>query len=59
MVELEAPVDMRVVQPAFVEQGIWVRPFGKLVYLMPPYVTSTAQIEKLTAGVRSVVERYA
>ena len=59
VVELEAPVDMRVVQPAFVEQGIWVRPFGKLVYLMPPYVTSTAQIEKLTAGVRSVVERYA
>ncbi len=58
VVELEAPVDMKIVQPAFVEEGIWVRPFGKLVYLMPPYVTTTAQIEKLTSGLCAVVERY-
>jgi adenosylmethionine-8-amino-7-oxononanoate aminotransferase len=55
VVELEEPVDMKVVQPAFVEQGVWVRPFGRLVYLMPPFVTEPEQVEALTRAVRSVV----
>ena len=40
VVELEEPVDMSVVQPAFVDHGVWVRPFGRLVYLMPPFITA-------------------
>ncbi|MDP6977140.1 MAG: adenosylmethionine--8-amino-7-oxononanoate transaminase [Myxococcota bacterium] len=59
VVELEAPVDMKIVQPAFVEQGIWVRPFGKLVYLMPPFVTSSEQIGELTRGVEAVLRAHA
>lgn len=59
VVELEAPVDMKIVQPAFVEQGIWVRPFGKLVYLMPPYITSDEQLAALTGGLEAVVRAHA
>jgi len=55
VVELEQPVDMSVIQPAFVAQGVWVRPFGRLVYLMPPYVTESEQVAQLTAAVRAVV----
>ncbi|MCP4036809.1 MAG: adenosylmethionine--8-amino-7-oxononanoate transaminase [bacterium] len=59
VVELEAPVDMKVVQPAFVEEGVWVRPFGRLVYLMPPFVSEREQVETLTRAVCNVVSRFA
>jgi adenosylmethionine-8-amino-7-oxononanoate aminotransferase len=55
VVELEKPVDMRVVQPQFVDAGVWVRPFGKLVYLMPPYITDEPDLQQLTAAVVDVV----
>ena len=38
VVETEAPVDVAEVQRRFVDAGVWIRPFGRLVYLMPPYV---------------------
>ncbi|MGB6013164.1 MAG: adenosylmethionine--8-amino-7-oxononanoate transaminase, partial [Nodosilinea sp.] len=37
VVELHEPVDMKVVQPQFVAHGVWLRPFGRLIYTMPPY----------------------
>jgi adenosylmethionine-8-amino-7-oxononanoate aminotransferase len=55
VVELEMPVDMRVMQPQFVDAGVWVRPFGKLVYLMPPYITGESDLQQLTAAVVEVV----
>jgi adenosylmethionine-8-amino-7-oxononanoate aminotransferase len=55
VVELTHPVDMRRVQPLFVEQGVWVRPFGRLVYLMPPFVIEAADLAALTAAVCTVV----
>lgn len=55
VVELEKPVDMSVVQPAFVDEGVWVRPFGKLIYLMPPYVISEADLNTLTQSVYRIV----
>ena len=55
VIELKEPVDMRVVQPLFVERGVWVRPFGKLVYAMPPYVMGSADIATLTAAMVDVV----
>jgi adenosylmethionine-8-amino-7-oxononanoate aminotransferase len=57
VVELTHPVDMARVQPMFVEQGIWVRPFGRLVYLMPPFIIDQAALGALTGGVVSVVGR--
>ena len=56
VVELAAPVDMARVQPLFVEQGVWVRPFGRLVYLMPPFVISPEDLAELCAAVARVVE---
>lgn len=55
VVELYQPVDMKTVQPAFVEQGVWVRPFGKLVYLMPPFIIEEQQLRKLGDAVFRVV----
>ena len=55
VVELEQPVDMAAVQKLFVERGVWVRPFGKLVYLMPPYIVSDQELNTLTGAVCDVV----
>lgn len=55
VVELHEPVDMNVVQPAFVEQGIWIRPFGELVYTMPPYVIEAEDLTLITRGIEKVV----
>jgi adenosylmethionine-8-amino-7-oxononanoate aminotransferase len=57
VVELKAPVDMRRVQPMFVEQGVWVRPFGRLVYLMPPFVIGEEDLAVLTRALCAVVGR--
>lgn len=51
VVELTMPVDMAKTQQLFVEQGVWIRPFGKLIYLMPPYVISAAELSRLTSAV--------
>lgn len=55
VVELHEPVDMAAVQPAFVERGIWIRPFGRLVYTMPPYIIDRADLRRVTDGICEVV----
>ncbi len=57
VVELKKPVVMERIQEAFVSKGVWIRPFGKLVYLMPPYCIDDEDISRLTSAlVRVVVE---
>jgi adenosylmethionine-8-amino-7-oxononanoate aminotransferase len=55
VIELEQAVDMQQVQPMFVERGVWVRPFGRLVYVMPPYIMESADVATLTAAMVDVV----
>lgn len=55
VVELERPVNMSEIQPALVDAGVWVRPFGKLVYLMPPFIIEQVDIELLCTAVYKVV----
>jgi adenosylmethionine-8-amino-7-oxononanoate aminotransferase len=55
VVELKESVDMAVIQKAFVEKGVWVRPFGKLVYLMPPFVISNEELSKLCSSLYEVI----
>jgi adenosylmethionine-8-amino-7-oxononanoate aminotransferase len=55
VVEMERPVPMREIQRRFVERGVWVRPFGRLVYLMPPYVVTDTQIEALCRAMVEVI----
>ena len=53
--ELKQPVDMKSIQPRFVEAGVWVRPFGRLVYLMPPYIIEPPDLKTLTDAVTRIV----
>jgi adenosylmethionine-8-amino-7-oxononanoate aminotransferase len=55
VVELHEPVDMKNIQPMFVDAGVWIRPFGKLVYLMPPFIISGADLATLTTSVYQVL----
>ena len=59
VVETHHPVDMAALQAFFVEQGVWIRPFGRLIYLMPPYVITHEQLEKLIKAVANAVENPA
>ncbi|MCC7121466.1 MAG: aminotransferase class III-fold pyridoxal phosphate-dependent enzyme, partial [Gammaproteobacteria bacterium] len=56
VVELHAPVDMRVLPQRFVARGVWVRPFGRLVYVMPPYIIDDRDLATLTAAICEVVQ---
>lgn len=56
VVEMKRAVDMRSITEAFVAAGVWVRPFGKLVYLMPPYIISDADLKTLTDAVVETVQ---
>jgi len=55
VVELASPVDMTRVPEEFVRRGVWVRPFGRLVYVMPPYVISPDDLSRVTGAIREVV----
>jgi adenosylmethionine-8-amino-7-oxononanoate aminotransferase len=55
VIEMKQPVNLAEIQKKFVEQGLWVRPFGKLVYLMPPFIMTDTQIEQLMRGVFGVL----
>jgi len=55
VVELDAPVDMARVQPAFVERGVWIRPFGKLVYTMPPFTIGEEDLTRITDAIYGVL----
>jgi len=59
VIELKEPVDMKTVQPMLVERGVWIRPFGKLVYTMPPYIMSSEDVAALTAAMVSTVAELA
>jgi adenosylmethionine-8-amino-7-oxononanoate aminotransferase len=58
VVELKESVDMAAIQGRFVEHGVWVRPFGKLVYVMPPYIMTDAELEKLCKAIYQVIRDY-
>lgn len=56
VIELTHPADMATIQRRFVEKGVWIRPFGKLVYTMPPYIIEDEELARLTAAMVEVVE---
>jgi adenosylmethionine-8-amino-7-oxononanoate aminotransferase len=55
VVEMQEPADMHVLPGEFVKRGVWIRPFGRLVYLMPPYIISPDDLSRVTAAIREVV----
>ena len=55
VVEMKDPVVMSNIQPLFVKEGVWVRPFGKLVYVMPPYIINDDDLSTLCNAICKVV----
>ena len=55
VIEMKQAVNLAEIQKKFVKQGVWVRPFGKLVYLMPPFIMTDKQIKELMKGVFEVL----
>lgn len=55
VVELHKAIDMEIIQPQFVEAGVWVRPFNRLIYLMPPYIIDKEDINLLTHAVTHII----
>jgi adenosylmethionine-8-amino-7-oxononanoate aminotransferase len=56
VIERHAPVSLAQVQPLFVDRGVWVRPFGRLVYVMPAYIMSDAELATLTTAMVDVMQ---
>lgn len=57
VVETRTPVNMASIQRAFVTAGVWIRPFGRLIYLMPPYIITSDQLARLTSAIAEVLTR--
>lgn len=58
VIEMREPVELARIQRQFVERGVWIRPFGKLVYVMPPYVMGKEDLATLCEAMVSVVRDY-
>jgi len=56
VIETHQAVNMGALQHFFVERGVWIRPFGRLLYLMPPYLISAAELTKLTQAVGAALD---
>ena len=59
VIELEQPVEMQSATDAAVDAGVWLRPFRNLVYAMPPYLCSDAEVEQITAGMLATARSQA
>ncbi|MEG2820834.1 MAG: aminotransferase class III-fold pyridoxal phosphate-dependent enzyme, partial [Muribaculaceae bacterium] len=57
VIEMKQPIDLGLFQKECVEKGIWVRPFGKLVYIMPPYIISDNELLELITKLLDIVKR--
>ncbi|MGM8937472.1 adenosylmethionine--8-amino-7-oxononanoate transaminase [Psychrobacter glaciei] len=58
VIELQEAVDMPTFQTLLIENRIWVRPFGKLVYIMPPYIITEDELVTLCQSLLTVVTAY-
>ncbi len=55
VVETHKNVELEIIQKKFVDLGVWIRPFGKLIYIMPPYIITDPEITALTSAIKRVI----
>jgi adenosylmethionine---8-amino-7-oxononanoate aminotransferase len=55
VIETYRPVAVEKIQAHFVKQGVWIRPFGRLIYLMPPFISTPLQINQLIKAIDSAL----
>lgn len=58
VIEMKEAVNTAKIQKLFIERGLWIRPFGKLVYVMPPYIMQDEDLNQLTTGMVDAVAHY-
>ncbi len=58
VVELHEATDLSFMTPAFIQEGVWVRPFLNLVYIMPPFVITQEELSRLTKAIFTVIRSY-
>ncbi len=56
VVETKKPVEMAAIQKRFVELGVWIRPFGKLIYIMPPFISKEDDLALLVKAISTVLD---
>jgi adenosylmethionine-8-amino-7-oxononanoate aminotransferase len=56
IVELKHAIDLTTMQQAFVDKGVWIRPFRNLIYIMPPYIITSQQLSQLTQAIFEVIK---
>lgn len=55
VIEMNEPVNIAAFQTQCVEKGIWVRPFGRLVYIMPPFIIGDNDLETLITRLLEII----
>ena len=58
VIEFESPLDMKVVQEKLIENGVWLRPYGKLLYTMPPYVINDEELLTITKAMSAIAHNF-
>ena len=58
VVEMKNAVDVAQTQKDFISRGVWVRPFGKLIYIMPQYVIEQTELQIVIDAFVSVLENH-
>ena len=59
VIELKKTINMNIIQPQFVDKGVWIRPFRDLIYIMPPYIIQPNDLSQLTQAMIEVVQDMA
>jgi adenosylmethionine-8-amino-7-oxononanoate aminotransferase len=56
VIEMKKPVDQKSVQERIAGLGVWLRPFGRVIYTMPPYIIQDHELDIIIDAMIKVAE---